>query len=106
MSTPIWDREEITSTVAQYKDTEYADSLEAFDKRIIQAVQKGHSPAVIARYTFEDHPPSFTDVAFAIMHPSCCSDGWGLCMAVRCCWFSQRENPFQYMHRVRVGQAL
>ncbi len=49
MSTPIWDRDEITSTVAQYKDTEFAASLEAFDKRIIQAVQKGHSPAAIAR---------------------------------------------------------
>ncbi|KAK9917367.1 hypothetical protein WJX75_003592 [Coccomyxa subellipsoidea] len=48
VSTPIWDKEEITSTVAQYKDTEYAASLEAFDKRIIQAVQKGHSPADIA----------------------------------------------------------
>lgn len=49
VATPIWDRQEITSTVALYKDTEYAASLEAFDKRIIKDVQKGHDPWDIAR---------------------------------------------------------
>ncbi|BDA48451.1 Retinol dehydrogenase 16 [Coccomyxa sp. Obi] len=49
VATPIWDRQEITSTVAQYKETEFAASLEAFDKRIIEDVQKGHAPGDIAR---------------------------------------------------------
>lgn len=51
MATPIWDRQEITSTVAQYKETKYAASLEAFDKRIIEDVQKGHAPGDIARWS-------------------------------------------------------
>ena len=51
VATPIWDRQEITSTVAQYKETEYAASLEAFDKRIIEDVQKGHAPGDIARWS-------------------------------------------------------
>ena len=49
MATPIWDREEITSTLAQYKDTAYAASLESFDKGIIEAVKKGHTPEQVAR---------------------------------------------------------
>lgn len=49
MATPIWDRQEISSTVAQYRGTDYEASLEAFDKRIVEAVQKGHPPEMIAR---------------------------------------------------------
>jgi hypothetical protein len=49
VATPIWDRQEISSTVAQYRETEYAASLEAFDKRIVEAVQKGHPPELIAK---------------------------------------------------------
>lgn len=49
VATPIWDREEITSTLAQYKDTAYAASLESFGKGIIEAVRKGHTPEQIAR---------------------------------------------------------
>ena len=49
MATSIWDREEIASTVSQYKDTAYAASLESFDKGIVEAVKKGHTPGQIAR---------------------------------------------------------
>ena len=49
VATPIWDREEITSTLAQYKDTAYAASLESFGKGIVEAVKKGHTPEQIAR---------------------------------------------------------
>ena len=49
VATPIWDREEITSTLAQYKDTSYAASLESFGKGIVEAVRKGHTPEQIAR---------------------------------------------------------
>ena len=49
VATPIWDREEITSTVAQYKGTAYAASLESFGKGIIEAVRRGHTPERIAR---------------------------------------------------------
>lgn len=49
VATPIWDRQEIASTVAQYRDTNYAASLESFDKGIIEAVKKGHTPEQIAR---------------------------------------------------------
>ena len=52
MATPIWDRQEISSTVAQYRGTDYEASLEAFDKRIVEAVQKGHPPEMIARSSF------------------------------------------------------
>ena len=49
MATPIWDREEIASTLAQYKETAYAASLESFGKGIVEAVRKGHTPEQLAR---------------------------------------------------------
>lgn len=52
MATPIWDKQEIASTVAQYKATAYAASLESFDKSIVEAVKKGHTPEQIARSDF------------------------------------------------------
>ncbi len=58
VATPIWDRQEITSTVAQYKEREYAASLQAFNKRIVEDVQKGHAPRDIARLS-----PDWTPVS-------------------------------------------
>ena len=50
------------STVAQYRDTEYAASLEAFDKRIVADVQKGLTPERVAGWvlqsSFPPHKPT------------------------------------------------
>ncbi len=49
MATPIWDRQEIASTVDQYRDTAYAASLKSFDQNVVEAVKKGHTPEQVAR---------------------------------------------------------
>ena len=68
VATPIWDREEITSTLAQYKDTAYAASLESFDKGIIEAVKKGHTPEQVARCVLHS-----IECSAAAMR---CNDAW------------------------------
>lgn len=49
VATPIWDRQDIASSVDQYKNTAYAASLRAFDKGIVEAVKKGHTPEQVAK---------------------------------------------------------
>ncbi|CAL5224405.1 g7087 [Coccomyxa viridis] len=49
VATPIWDRQEIASTVDQYRDTAYAASLKSFDQNVVEAVKKGHTPEQVAR---------------------------------------------------------
>lgn len=52
VATPIWDRQEIASTVVQYINTAYAASLKSFDEGIVEAVKKGHTTEQIARCVF------------------------------------------------------